>query len=100
VLDRGVGNRSQSAEAARSRFQYAQDFLLHGNLSDQLRLIHAAVLAQDIMVECRANRGLHLQDPCVKLIASDAGRAIRHGRGMAVVRSPDARPMRFAEVTA
>src|SRR5262249_47425846 len=73
-----------------------QDFLLHGNLADQLRLIHAAVLAQDVTVEYRANRRLHLQDPCVKLIAGDAVSAIRYGKGMAIVRSRDARPVGLA----
>mgnify|MGYP005811599465 CR=1 FL=1 len=89
-----LGDGSQTIDAPRSRFKHVQDFLLHGHIADQLGLIHAAVLAQDVTVERRSDRSFHLQDPRIEVVASGAVRAVSvSGRGMTITRNRAARPV-------
>ena len=89
-----MGDRSQTIDAARSRFKHAQDSLLHSRITDQLGLIDAAMLAQDVTVECRANRGFHLQDPRVEVVVDAAVIAVDVSiKSMAIARNRNARPV-------
>src|SRR5581483_9431601 len=66
----------QPREATPRRFQHAQDLLLHHGITDQLRLVDAAVLAQHPSVEAGSHDRLHMHNTGIEVVVAACSGAV------------------------
>src|SRR5271157_5341035 len=69
------GNGVQSRNAACCGFEHLQDGSLHGGILDQLRLVDAAVLAQDVAVQHCADNLFQARNARIQIVAAASARA-------------------------
>ena len=95
---RRLSNGFQSLNAAYCGFKHLQDGSFDGGITDQPRLVDAAVLAEDVAVQHGADSLFHAQDACIEVVAVGPARAGFgvSGSGYGRCRKPSAELLPFA----